>query len=331
MNARELRGWAVCSCRAVLPVVAVLCATEARAEPVTDRALSGAQIVTRNGCALLKISFNFRIRYVSHFPLEHGNELRISVQAIDPAVAAANILTRRESLRPPDNKIAAIKAIELDLDLASSPALVIQFNRTIHYEVAQGADFESVIVAISGANKSKFCHPILPQTSANSWSAKVRRESSGSGWSPSVEPALPPRLKARGVGTLTDEDRRAAAAAMDEARAALKKNKPNEAIRLLSKVLKLPENEHSAEAQELVGLARQRSGDLAEAQAEYEDYLSHYPQGRWRGSGTSAPGGRVDRKGGTTTRIGTYRFNRREAARPLPFGTGRHLIVDLIG
>ena len=279
MIARELCGWAVCSCRAVLSMVAVLCAFEARAEPVTDRALSGAQIVTRNECALLKISFNFRVRYDSHFPLDHGNELRIRVSAIDPAVAAANILTQRESLRAPGNKIAAIKAIELDLNFAPGPALVIQFNRTVHYEVGQGADFQSVIVAISGAKKSKFCRPILPQTREDSWSAKVRRESSGSGWSPSVEPALPPRLKARGVGTLTDEDRRAAAAAMDEARAALKKNKPNEAIRRLSKVLKLPENEHSAEAQELIGLARQRSGDLAEAQAEYEDYLSRYPQG----------------------------------------------------
>ena len=279
MIARELSGWAACTCRAVLSMVASLCATGASAEPVTDRALSGAQIVTRNECALLKISFNFRVRYDSHFPLDHGNELRIRVSAIDPAVAAANILTQRESLRPPSNKIVAIKAIELDLNFAPGPALVIQFNRTVHYEVGQGADFQSVIVAISGAKKSKFCRPILPQTREDSWSAKVRRESSGSDWAPSTEPALPPRPKARGVGTLTDEDRRAADAAMDEARAALKKNKPNEAIRLLSKVLKLPENEHSAEAQELIGLARQRSGDLAEARAEYEDYLTRYPQG----------------------------------------------------
>ncbi len=266
------------SCRAGLTVLALLCATEARSEPVTDRALASAQVLAGTECTLLKISFNYRVRYASHFPLAQGNELRIMVRAIDPGVAAADFLTRRESLRAPESKTAAIKAIELDIDPAGGPALVIQFRRTVRFQVAQGADFESVIIAISGAKKSKSCRPIFPE-SAGGWSTQVRREYSGRNRAPTVQAALPPRSKARGTGTLTEDQRRSAAASMDEARAAIKKKKLNEAIRLLSKVLKLPENEHSAEAQELIGLARQRSGNLAEAQAEYEDYLTRYPQG----------------------------------------------------
>ena len=66
---------------------------------------------------------------------------------------------------------------------------------------------------------------------------------------------------------------------MDEARAALKKKNFNGAIQLFTKVLKYPENEFSAEAQELLGLVHQKNGQLAEARSEYEDYLRRYPTG----------------------------------------------------
>src|ERR1019366_2135094 len=66
---------------------------------------------------------------------------------------------------------------------------------------------------------------------------------------------------------------------MDEARAALHKSNLGAVIQLLTKILKYPESQYSAEAQELLGVARQKSGQLAEARAEYEDYLRRYPTG----------------------------------------------------
>lgn len=66
---------------------------------------------------------------------------------------------------------------------------------------------------------------------------------------------------------------------MDEARAALKTEKFDEAIRLLNKVLKLPENKYSADAQELIGVAQQKAGRLSAARAAYEAYLRQYKSG----------------------------------------------------
>src|SRR5262249_47846464 len=80
-------------------------------------------------------------------------------------------------------------------------------------------------------------------------------------------------------GRISDWDLGAGAAAMDEGRAALKHNSFREAVQLFTKVLAYPENQYSAEAQELLGLARQRAGLLAEARAVYEDYLRRYPGG----------------------------------------------------
>ncbi len=64
---------------------------------------------------------------------------------------------------------------------------------------------------------------------------------------------------------------------MDEARAAIKKGNFAQAIQLLTKAVNRAENQYSAEAQELLGVAHQKSGQLVEARSEYEDYLQRYP------------------------------------------------------
>jgi hypothetical protein len=51
------------------------------------------------------------------------------------------------------------------------------------------------------------------------------------------------------------------------------------AIPLLTRLTEQPEFPQRAQAQELLGLARERSGQLAHAKAEYEEYLLRYPQG----------------------------------------------------
>jgi hypothetical protein len=86
-------------------------------------------------------------------------------------------------------------------------------------------------------------------------------------------------IKNRRAGAASDADVRAAAAAMDEGRAALKRGNFRDAIALFNKVLALPENPSSADAQELLGLAYQKNGQLAQARAVYEECLRRYPSG----------------------------------------------------
>jgi hypothetical protein len=86
-------------------------------------------------------------------------------------------------------------------------------------------------------------------------------------------------IRSRRPGPISDANLRVAAATMDEGRAALRNKKFPEAIQLFTKVLGLSENEYSAEAEELLGLAYQRSGKLAAARAIYEDCLRRYPGG----------------------------------------------------
>jgi tetratricopeptide (TPR) repeat protein len=247
----------------MLLCVGLLRPDPALAQPVLDLALSDAQLFAKNGCAILKVNFNLRIRYASHFPLEHGEELRISINPIDRDQAIALQLLKREAVRPPDSKLVGIKAIDFETRQASGSVLRIQFDRPVAYQVAQSSDVQSVVVAIAGANPSPACKPEYPGTQGP---GGITAAAGTAGHPGDNRP-----------GKLSEADLRSAGAAMDEARAALKTGNFNGAIQLLTKVIKLPENEYSAEAHELLGLARQRSGQLAAARAEYESYLSRYP------------------------------------------------------
>ena len=66
---------------------------------------------------------------------------------------------------------------------------------------------------------------------------------------------------------------------MAQARVAMDKHDYNAAITVLTKLQRQPEFPDRSSAQELLGLARERSGELAHAKAEYEEYLRRYPKG----------------------------------------------------
>ena len=64
-----------------------------------------------------------------------------------------------------------------------------------------------------------------------------------------------------------------------EARAAMTARDYTKAIAALTKLQRQPEFPLRASMQELLGLARERAGQLAHAKAEYEEYLRRYPGG----------------------------------------------------
>jgi tetratricopeptide (TPR) repeat protein len=93
-----------------------------------------------------------------------------------------------------------------------------------------------------------------------------------------VEHAGVPSVAAAGPTdpALPDDQR---AQIMRDARTALDKHQYPEAIDLLNRLMRQPEYPGRADAQELLGLVRERAGQLAQAKAEYDAYLRRYPNG----------------------------------------------------
>jgi hypothetical protein len=235
------------------------------AQPVIDQGLEDAQLAVQKGCAILRVNFRFRMSYASHFPVDHGDEVWIRVSPLDRNLAAALLTLRREAATVPDGKLHGIKTITLETRDAIGPVLRILFDHPVYYQVAATAvEPWSVVIAIAGAKPSPTCRPIYP----------------GPAYTPApAYTPLPAAAPSRGggrPGVVSESELRAIAGWMDEGRAVLRRNEPGAAIQTFTKILKYPEHQYTAEALELLGLAHQKNGQIAEAKAEYEDYLRRY-------------------------------------------------------
>jgi hypothetical protein len=162
----------------------------ARAEPALDRVLASVQASNQKQCTALSIAFNLRIRYMSHFPVTGGQELRIMLRPIDGARFAAEIMTRRESLRAPETKFGHIRAIDFEIGNAAGPVLIIQFDQAVNFDVIQGEDFQSLVVKLYGKNGPGACVANFPsQSGLGSWSTSVNAATADAASASTARPA----------------------------------------------------------------------------------------------------------------------------------------------
>lgn len=108
------------------------------------------------------------------------------------------------------------------------------------------------------------------------WLAIGDDETVNAAGSADAKPATLPTLP-RPNANMTQQD---IDIAFDKAKKTFSRKDYETAIPLLTKLLEQPEFPRRADAQEMMGLARERSRQLAHAKAEYEEYLRRYPEGR---------------------------------------------------
>jgi hypothetical protein len=147
----------------------------------------------------------------------------------------------RESLRAPGGSDVPLEQVSYDGAAGDFPLLELRFSRSVDFEVFQGRDLRSVVVRVKLEPRARTAPPAAGATA--------------------------PPADARTIA-LVEEGRRALTAGEFE-RAAL----------LLQEVLAQPESALTPEALELLGLARERKGQLAHAKAAYQDYLQRWPDG----------------------------------------------------
>jgi len=96
---------------------------------------------------------------------------------------------------------------------------------------------------------------------------------------PNAAIAEPPLPAVEQVGMDPPLDPVERTALFEQGRKAVKARDYPKAVQILTKLQRQPEFPQRAEVQELLGLARERSGEVAHAKAEYEEYLRQYPKG----------------------------------------------------
>ncbi len=221
------------------------------AKPVTNHFLSEARLSDEGTCSILTISFNFRTRYLSHFPVKKGRELRINIKPIDTGVAVNEAIYKfsREALRALKDRRVSLDAIEFEGNAAGGQVLSIHFPQAINYAVSQGSDFTSLEIALNPDGDAASC--ITPTRKSVRSAAK---------------------------GKSTSASRKKVSRYLSDGQKAIKAKNYGRAISLFTKVLSAPESSSTPVALEFLGLARERNGQLAHAKAEYKDYLQRYPK-----------------------------------------------------
>lgn len=200
-----------------------------------------------NGVPEVRISFNVPVRYLRHSPRNHSDTIHIQFFPLNISQLEAAAFLHRESLQLPRNLPVPIVEVVYDGVVAGRPFLDLRFARPVHYEVRQGDDLRSILIAFphdAAANPD----PVEP------------------------EPKSPSATSSQVSSERADE-------MMKEGRRAMTAREFDRAVQIFTKVLAHSDGVAAQQAQELLGLARERKGQLAHAKAEYETYLERYPKG----------------------------------------------------
>jgi hypothetical protein len=131
-----------------LLLAAFIAATGQSASPVRDKVLEDVQVIKNNGNLIIEVHFSFPLRYMSHFPQDSGDELRIQLKAVRVPASDADALFKREGVVPRYADTVAVDQVIYEGDIEGGPYLTVQFTREASYQVVPGSDFRSINIVV---------------------------------------------------------------------------------------------------------------------------------------------------------------------------------------
>ncbi|MEQ1774882.1 MAG: hypothetical protein ABL891_13975 [Burkholderiales bacterium] len=179
-------------------------------------------------------------------------------------------------------------------------SLVIDFDQPTKYSVRGGADGRSIVItvpALPGAKDWALQSKVAPTPKPTKVpETALSPPAFATAPSPSSIKEMPPPVQQQSAPTTApkpiastestpaptlsrDDVEGRAAALMANAQQAIDAQRGVVAAERLNQILSLPPNKQTEMAQALMGQAREYSGELNKARAEYEQYLKTYPNG----------------------------------------------------
>jgi hypothetical protein len=219
------------------------------------RFLDGVEVERTAAGEQVRIVFTHPVRYVRHAPHDDADLVEVQLAPVGTSPWSDG---HSESLQPSRTTASGLSRVRVEFE-AGTARLELRFARRSAFELEPGRDLRSLVLR-------------LP--------ARAARAAPRAGAGPGARAGAGPGAPAAGAAT-------AAAAPLDprvaelmgEGRKAFTAGDYPRAALLFDQVARGPEGPASPEAREFLGLARERSSQLAHAKAEYEEYLRLYPTG----------------------------------------------------
>jgi len=212
----------------------------------------------------ITINFFYAIQYQSHAPNNPSKELYVQLRTIDFRTLSdqdVDSLRQRLTWGPDPTTSIPLQQIIFEGGDPERPQMTFLFTEEVDCDVRSSADLRSLIV------KVKTKHPPLPVSKIE---VKKTHKPIEEKKAAVKEIFLPEKV--------IPQDQNLAKL-MEEARDNLINKKYDLAVQLYTKILLTAQGPVKQQAQELLGVARERNGQLAHAKAEYEKYLVEFPNG----------------------------------------------------
>ncbi|WP_145998524.1 hypothetical protein [Methyloterricola oryzae] len=221
------------------------------AVPAGGQMLDDVRVESGEQGAVIHVELASPVRVIRHAPAEQGDVLRLWVIPTD-AGREQGVAAPRESRRWQESGEVPLQEVLYEYGTAGEQ-LVLRFSRPVRFRLKPGQDFRSVDVQL------------LDGTAGDSATAPMAMPVPAAKGKKSCDVLLgrnpPPSELLEGARRCVVQEDWAAV------------------LGLYGKLLQQPDTAYQAEALEMVGLARERSGQPFRAKSEYEKYLSIYPKG----------------------------------------------------
>ncbi|MEI7537313.1 MAG: hypothetical protein WCJ76_08875 [Comamonadaceae bacterium] len=203
------------------------------AQQLGAQTLNEVEVTVQGDDVVVHVAFSGSVRLIQQIPASPAQFVQLQIELLGADDATL-------SQRTTDSRHVPASELTPEFNLVLSPApnrttrqLTLQFGREIQVRARQGRSPNVIDVVLAGAVQHE-------ATAATKASAEVETSAS---------------------------------ALMTAARDAVSKGDTEVAIGKLNQLLLLPPNSGTQDAQEMIGLAWERSGDLGRARLEYELYL----------------------------------------------------------
>ena len=211
--------------------------------------LDKIEIIQTNTEADIHIDFFTQVRYLRHSPTNESSSLQIFLDF--PQLTTAP--TQRETLSSPPSDL--VPGFTVNYPDQKTNSIGIKFKKPVKFRITPNSSGRGIVIHVP---LEKMVEPQAQEVPAPITEAAI------------VDiPSIPQGMSVNDYAGKLVAESRVAAGLGDYAKA----------IQLLNAALNFPPHAYSQNAQELIGVAREKNGELAKAKAEYNLYLSLYPEG----------------------------------------------------
>lgn len=222
------------------------------AQVAPSEVISDVSIIKRKGKSAIKVDFAFPVRYESHDVVGGGTEIIVNLGFSRRDVTDISQLPLLQSMLPQEMGNVPLDEVTYVTE-SDGPKLNIRFRDPVKIKITQDLGRTSLLVYLptqfsvkkgEGGGKGAVFGGFVPEP------AKTGKK---------MDPKKIEKL-------------------FNQGKSFLRNDQPKKAVQLFSSLLSMPEHKWTKESMELLGLARERNGQVAQAQSVYEAYVKRYPK-----------------------------------------------------